>query len=334
MNVDDAVDPLPESSLTVKPGTKLTYTLPNKADPNLPFRYDFVVKKMVGAAPPQNPGIAVCLANNQSLLGPNDLGVLKIVFPNKLQGSTAKQLSLREQEVAQALTDQGRTFHPFVSKNYGRLLFSNTSLPQGEEPIYAMHNKWYPNGDYVAGLLQNELIGRRQFVPEEEFKTYMKSALQGLAYIHSRQVSHRDIKPDNILVDGCFSILTDFGASKITKSSANITFVGTALYQAPELIPKNGVMAPFTNACDIWSLGVTFYRMLFGGHPSDLDENFSQHSRMTFPSSPTINPELRNILVSMSDHDPSRRPPASEILTRNYFQAIQYPAEVAPYIPV
>jgi serine/threonine protein kinase len=96
--------------------------------------------------------------------------------------------------------------------------------------------------------------------------------LQGLLYLHSQGVIHRDIKGDNILTtkDGEIK-LADFGVSVILEQSANnlghesksFSFAGTPFWMAPEVIQGGKVTA----ASDIWSLGCTILELLTGKPP-------------------------------------------------------------------
>lgn len=134
-----------------------------------------------------------------------------------------------------------------------------------------------PNGD-LGSLINNH--GR---LPEEGVRTMALQLVSALKYLHSKGITHRDIKPDNILVQSTnpFHIkLTDFGLSKMinTEDTFLRTFCGTLLYCAPEVyaeyreydlsgarVLRNAdkrALPPqrYGQAVDIWSLaGVLFY---------------------------------------------------------------------------
>lgn len=110
--------------------------------------------------------------------------------------------------------------------------------------------------------------------------------LDGLRYLHLLGVTHRDLKPQNILYyhPGADSkiIITDFGLSAMrdcARSAANYlmkTDCGTIEYMAPEVITR----APYTNAVDMWSLGVIAYIVLSGRLPFLLNGNTMATLRM------------------------------------------------------
>lgn len=95
--------------------------------------------------------------------------------------------------------------------------------------------------EYVPyGELSTYLIQQRRF-PEDMVQTITRQILHALHYLHRQKVTHRDIKPDNILVssfDPLHVKLSDFGLSKAVQEETFMkTFCGTLLYCAPEVYP-------------------------------------------------------------------------------------------------
>jgi len=79
----------------------------------------------------------------------------------------------------------------------------------------------------------------KQSMPMLEVKLYMYQCLRSLAYIHSMGICHRDIKPQNLLLDPARGILKlcDFGSAKIlVKGEPNVSYICSRYYRAPELI--------------------------------------------------------------------------------------------------
>ena len=93
----------------------------------------------------------------------------------------------------------------------------------------------------------------------------MSQILSGLAYMHSRNISHRDMKPENIIYNphnGAIKII-DFGFAVIAKEKLRV-FCGTPSYMCPEIVSKKEYSGP---AADIWACGVILYALLTGTVP-------------------------------------------------------------------
>lgn len=126
-----------------------------------------------------------------------------------------------------------------------------------------------------------------------------------LQYIHSRQVIHRDIKNENIIINQRNQpILVDFGLSK-NDSMTHLTlnegaFLGTFFYAAPESFEKQGL----TGISDIYSLGVVLYRCLTGAFPYTADSPKAfVHTILTTQYLPVheLNPEVPKALSELVD---------------------------------
>ena len=100
----------------------------------------------------------------------------------------------------------------------------------------------------------------------EELASYiLTQVFAGLAFAHSKNICHRDMKPENIMFDpqsGAVKII-DFGFACISKDKLRV-FCGTPSYMSPEIVSKKEYWGP---AADIWACGVILFVMLTGNLP-------------------------------------------------------------------
>lgn len=118
----------------------------------------------------------------------------------------------------------------------------------------------------VMEYCSNGTIRQKGKLSYEQFVCYAKQILDALSYCHSKNVAHRDIKPDNIFVDQYDQVkLADFGmAKKFQIDSKCNEKCGSLMFFAPEMI-QNQSICPFK--ADIWALGITFFYMTTGKYP-------------------------------------------------------------------
>lgn len=106
----------------------------------------------------------------------------------------------------------------------------------------------------------------KQFMPQERVKLYSFQLLRSLAYIHSLGVCHRDIKPQNLLVnpETLELKLCDFGSAKqLVKGEPNVSYICSRYYRAPECIVG---AQHYNTQIDTWSAGCVITEMMLG-HP-------------------------------------------------------------------
>lgn len=125
-----------------------------------------------------------------------------------------------------------------------------------------------------GGDLLSRIVGRKR-LPERTAKLYFVQLCQAVKYLHDKNVTHRDLKPDNVLLqtddEETLLKVSDFGLSKALggggdNDSVMRTLCGTPLYVAPEVLLTGG-RGSYTNKVDIWSLGVVLFTCLSGTLP-------------------------------------------------------------------
>lgn len=159
--------------------------------------------------------------------------------------------------------------------------------------------------EYVPGGELSTYLQTQGRIAEEMVRTIARQVLRALHYLHKRRITHRDIKPDNILIASLDPLrikLSDFGLSKVVEQETFLkTFCGTLLYCAPEVYPdyeqyRRGELrkrrrvgdpyvrfiffltesllivrlpktSPYSQSVDIWSLGAVLFHILSGVPP-------------------------------------------------------------------
>ncbi|MDQ3655388.1 MAG: serine/threonine protein kinase, partial [Chloroflexota bacterium] len=122
---------------------------------------------------------------------------------------------------------------------------------------------------FVDGEDLKHVIARRGPLPVEEAREVTRQILDGLAAIHRAGILHRDIKPQNVLVDRNGVVrVADFGIAQ-TAADAGLTMAGTAVGTAAYMAPEQAQAGPLSEATDIYAVGVVLYEMLTGGLPFD-----------------------------------------------------------------
>jgi serine/threonine protein kinase len=132
--------------------------------------------------------------------------------------------------------------------------------------------------EYCANGTLSSVLARTGPLCEAVARFYLRQLISALMALHEKKVAHMDIKPQNVLVDEHFNLkLADFGTIEPDTRGDGLTFwkKGTDGYMAPEIVGPSACGPYNMFKADVYSLGVTFYRMLFGCHPND-DKNREQ----------------------------------------------------------
>lgn len=192
-----------------------------------------------------------------------------------------------------------------------------------------------PGGDLMDFVAANGAIG------EDATQVITRQVLDGIAYVHRMGISHRDLKPDNILImqdDPILVKITDFGLAKITDNATFMkTFCGTLAYVAPEVITGKYDHSPdsqvnYSNLVDIWSLGCLVYVLLTSHLPFNgktQTQMFAKIKSGEYHESPLnsykISAEGRDFLSRCLQVDPRNRLVAEEAMKHPWL------ADVEPY---
>ena len=168
----------------------------------------------------------------------------------------AFQQDIRERFTREAQT-AARLSHPHIVPIH--------SVGEGEGLVYFVMG--YVDGESVAARIR-----RRGHLPVEEARRIMMETADALSAAHALSVIHRDIKPDNILLEGTRGrvMVTDFGIAKALSSTSGATLtgigvaIGTPAFMSPEQAAGE---RDIDGRSDLYSLGVVTYQMLTGALP-------------------------------------------------------------------
>ncbi len=170
----------------------------------------------------------------------------------------------------------------------------------------------------VAGQNLGERVRTQGALPFPDTKRVLREVADALAYAHGRGVVHRDIKPDNILIDSQSgrAMVTDFGIARAaTEGSSRLTATGTAIgtpaYMSPEQCAGDREL---DGRSDLYSLGAVGYYMMTGQPPFDGPTTpvimMKQVTERVVPPSSIragVPPDLERIILRLLEKDPANR---------------------------
>jgi tetratricopeptide (TPR) repeat protein len=179
--------------------------------------------------------------------------------------------------------------------------------------------------EYVPGTSLQERLSRQGPLPAREAATLVRTMTRAVAHAHERSVLHRDLKPDNVLLDsGGEPRLTDFGLtrdlaggqSRLTRTGS---FLGTPGYMSPEqACGRQDLLGPPT---DVYGLGGILYACLTGEPPvrggslaEVLVATVEAPPEPPSKANPAISSELERICLRCLEKDPASRYPTAEAL--------------------
>ena len=213
--------------------------------------------------------------------------------------------------------------------------------------------EFLPGGDFMSYLIKKDIL------TEDEARFYTAELILAVDSIHKLDCIHRDIKPDNILIDKNGHIkLSDFGLAKVSDNihknfinnkfnnnklthQKNYSCVGTAYYVAPEVLNKTG----YGKDIDWWSVGVIFFEMLIGYAPFCSEETkevcykvLNWKKYLKIPDDFTLSEEAEDLINKMINNQEERlgKNGIEEIKAHPFFKGIDWDNirnTKAPFIP-
>lgn len=170
-------------------------------------------------------------------------------------------------------------------------------------------DKTYLILEYCSGGDLYQLLEKHR-LPEFRAKSYTHQLAKGLEYLRSKNITHRDLKPHNILLTQNLETIkiTDFNFAKVMwGEDLSQTLCGSPLYMAPEILEGND----YTSKADLWSVGIILYEMVYGRNPFSsainiIDLNKKMKTiKIIYPT--TISDECIHLLKLLLVRKPEKR---------------------------
>uniref|UniRef100_A0A671RR08 non-specific serine/threonine protein kinase n=1 Tax=Sinocyclocheilus anshuiensis TaxID=1608454 RepID=A0A671RR08_9TELE len=234
-----------------------------------------------------------------------------------------------------------------VVKVIGRGAFGEVQLVS----VLSISSEGKVNNKPCSCSLSLCLVGEAQSHKESGARFYTAEVVLALDCIHSMGFIHRDVKPDNMLLDKAGHLkLADFGTCMKMNKDGMVrcdTAVGTPDYISPEVLKSQGGDGYYGRECDWWSVGVFLYEMLVGDTPFYADSLVGTYSKimnhknaLTFPDDSDISKDAKSLICAFLTDREVRlgRNGVDEIKRHSFFKNDQWTWEnmretAAPVVP-
>lgn len=175
-----------------------------------------------------------------------------------------------------------------------------------------------------------ELHKRRPSVTEYECRFYIHQILEGVRYLHDKQIIHRDLKLGNLFLNDKLNVkIGDFGlATQISyEGERKKTLCGTPNYIAPEILNKKG----HSFEVDIWSIGCVMFTLLVGQPPFEtktLKDTYSKIRKCDYRLPTYMNRLPADMIMAMLQSDPLKRPSVHECSKHPFLTKYKIPTSL------
>ncbi|KAF2313541.1 hypothetical protein GH714_011563 [Hevea brasiliensis] len=213
--------------------------------------------------------------------------------------------------------------HPNVSQFIGAVLgtseikFQNHSGQIGMPVnLCCLVTDYQPGGTLKSYLVKN----RKRKLPFEKFMQLSLDLARGLSYLHSKNIVHRDVKTENLILDKNQALkITDFGVARVEALNPNemTGYTGSLGYMAPEVFDNK----PYNRKCDVYSFGICLWEMYCCDmlYPNlsfyELTSAVVYRVQSEARDSQMLSKLSRKIDEKMWDADPNKRPEMEEVVS-------------------
>lgn len=180
---------------------------------------------------------------------------------------------------------------------------------------------YYLVEELCYGITLTKYMENGKILTDRAILIIMQQLLSAIQYIHYKGISHRDIKPDNIMITQDYQIkLIDFGLSTDDNTKMRETFCGSVAFSAPECITHTKYDARLS---DIWSCGVICFFLATGNLPwrGNIVQVMRSITTNNFIIPTSISLPIRAIIQQCLQMDPLKRPSADKLLDTPFFKS-------------
>jgi len=167
---------------------------------------------------------------------------------------------------------------------------------------------------------------KQKIFPEKQVLAMVSQMVDAFKVMYENNVIHRDLKPANILIQKNLYKISDFGFARELycgmDEPAALTRYGSPLYMCPQILKGT----PFSSKCDVWSLGIIAYQMLYGKtpwigiSPPDLLNNIEKNPKMKFPEEFKVSEPMKEMITKMLIWEDEKRISWPEIFKSELFR--------------
>ncbi|KAI5645143.1 protein kinase domain-containing protein [Phthorimaea operculella] len=187
---------------------------------------------------------------------------------------------------------------------------------------YYIFMRFGENGDLLGYILKNGAVS------ENQSRVWTRQLALGLQYLHELEITHRDIKCENVLLTANFNVkLSDFGFSRICVDDndepiLSETYCGSMSYAAPEIL-RGKPYSP--KPTDLWSLGVVLFVMLNKSMPFDdtrmrklYEQQMAKKYQFRSKVAGSLSVECKTVVKHLLEPDPGLRYSAAQIISSEW----------------
>ena len=186
---------------------------------------------------------------------------------------------------------------------------------------------------FIGGETLRARVAREGSMPVADVARVLRELLDALAFAHSHGVIHRDIKPDNVLIEAGHAVVADFGVAKALRESGTMTSAGYSLGTPAYMAPEQATADPTADhRADLYAVGVLAYELVTGSPPFTGSSQQMITAHITTPPTAVrqrrsdVPEPLAGLIMRALEKEPGDRPQSAQEM----LEALETVATPAP----